>query len=57
MRVCKRVLVVKPDGKWLLGKPRHIYGRTILQWILNKYNGKMCTGIIWLKIGTNGEVL
>jgi hypothetical protein len=30
-------------------------GRLILEWTLKKYVGR--TGVIWLKIGTNGELL
>jgi hypothetical protein len=28
--------------------------KMILDWILRKYGGKVCTGHIWLRIGTNG---
>jgi hypothetical protein len=31
-----RILVGKPEGKRSLGRPRHIYGWTILKWILEK---------------------
>jgi hypothetical protein len=30
-------------------------GRIILEWILGKYGGKVWTGFIWLRIGTNGR--
>jgi hypothetical protein len=29
----------------------------ILKWILEKQDGKVWNGFIWLKIGTNGRVL
>jgi hypothetical protein len=32
-------------------------GRIILKWILEKYDGVLCTGLIWLRIGTSGELL
>jgi hypothetical protein len=28
-----------------------------LKWILKKYDGKVQTGLIWLKIGTSGGIL
>jgi hypothetical protein len=28
-------------------------GRTILKWILEKYDGMLWTGLIWLRIGTS----
>jgi len=47
---CIHGLVGKPDGKRLLGRPRHIYGGIILKWVFKKGDGA-CTGLIWLKIG------
>jgi hypothetical protein len=32
-------------------------GMIILEWILEKYDGKLRTGFIWLRIGTNGWLL
>jgi hypothetical protein len=32
-------------------------GKIILEWILGKYDGKMCTEFIWLRIGTSGGLL
>jgi len=31
--------------------------RIILEWILKKLGGKVWTGLIWLRIGTSGELL
>jgi hypothetical protein len=31
-------------------------GRIILEWNLGKQGGKVWTGCIWLKIGTNGGI-
>jgi len=32
-------------------------GRIILEWILTKYVGRMCTGFICLRTGTGGRLL
>jgi len=32
-------------------------GRIILEWILGKYDGKVWTVFIWLRIGTNDGLL
>jgi hypothetical protein len=32
-------------------------GKIILEWILGKQDGKVWTGYIWLRIGTNGRFL
>jgi len=48
-----RVLVVKPDGRRSLGRP-YTDGRIILRWIFRKWDVGVCTGMIWLKIGTVG---
>jgi hypothetical protein len=32
-------------------------GWTILKWILEKYDGMVWIGLIWVTIGTNGELL
>jgi len=31
--------------------------RIILEWILGSWGGKMWTGFVWLRIGTNGKLL
>jgi hypothetical protein len=32
-------------------------GRIILEWILRKWGGKMWTGCIWFRVGTNRGLL
>jgi hypothetical protein len=34
-----------------------VYGRIILKWILEKYDGVVWTGFIWLRLWTRGELL
>jgi hypothetical protein len=51
-----RILVGKPKGKRPLGRPRRKWG-TILKWILERYDGMVWTGSIWLRIGTSGGPL
>jgi hypothetical protein len=41
-----RLLVGKPEGKRPLGR-----------WILERLDGVMWTGLVWLRIGTGGELL
>jgi hypothetical protein len=53
-----RLLVGKPEGKRPLG--RQDVGEWIillLGWILERWDGVMWTGLIWLRIGTGGELL
>jgi hypothetical protein len=45
MRNAHTVLVGKPEGK------------ITLKWILKEENGKVWNGIMWLRIGTGGELL
>jgi len=44
-----RVLVVKPDGRRSLGRPIHRWTDNVKKWDVG-----VCTGLIWLKIGTGG---
>jgi hypothetical protein len=45
------LLVGKPEGKRPLGRPRGLWW-IILGWILERW-----TGLVWLRIGTGGELL
>jgi hypothetical protein len=48
-----RLLVGKPQGKRPLGRPRR-------RWVDNiriGWDGVMWTGLVWLRIGTGGELL
>jgi hypothetical protein len=51
-----RSLVRKQEGKRPLRRLR-LGGRIILGWILEKWDGVMCTGLVWLRIWTGGELL
>jgi hypothetical protein len=44
-----RLFLRKPKGKSLLG--------IILGWILERWDGVMWNGLVWLMIGTGGELL
>ena len=46
----------KPEGKKPLGRPR-VDGRIILRWIFRKWDVRVWTGSIWLRIGTVGGLL
>jgi hypothetical protein len=49
------VLLGKPEGKRPLVRHGQRWG-IILKWILRKYDGPW-TGLIWLRIGTDGKLL
>jgi len=34
-----------------------VEGKIILEWILGKQGGNVCTGCIWLRTGTSGRLL
>jgi hypothetical protein len=51
-----RVLVGKPEGKNHL-EDRDIDWRIIIKWICKKWDVWAWTGLIWLRIGTGGELL
>jgi hypothetical protein len=52
-----RLLVGKPEGRRPLGRPRRRWVDYILGWILERWDGVMWTGLVWLRIGTGGELL
>jgi hypothetical protein len=49
-----RLLVGKPKGKKPLGRPRRMW---VDGWILERWDGVMWTGLVWLRIGTGGQLL
>jgi hypothetical protein len=49
------LLVGKPEGKRPLGRPRRRWVDNIR--ILERWDGVMWTGLVWLRIGTGGELL
>jgi hypothetical protein len=48
------LLVRKPDGKRPLGRPRRRWVDNIR---MDLGDGMMWTGLVWLRIGTGGELL
>jgi hypothetical protein len=52
-----RLLVGKPEGKRPLGSPRRRWVDNILGRILERWDGVMWTRLVWLRIGTGGEIL
>jgi hypothetical protein len=46
----------KTEGKDHL-EDAGVEGKIILKWIFRKWNGRIGTGLIWLKIGTGGGLL
>jgi hypothetical protein len=51
-----RLLVGKPEGKRPLGRPRRRRVDNI-RMILERWDGVMWTGLVWLRIITGGELL
>jgi hypothetical protein len=49
-----RLLVGKPEGKRPLGRPRRRWVDNIR---MERWDGVMWTGLVWLRIGTGGELL
>jgi hypothetical protein len=45
MRIAYNILIAKPEGKRLLGRPRSRW-KIILEWILGTHVGKLWTGCI-----------
>jgi hypothetical protein len=50
-----RLLVGKPEGRRPLGRPRHRWVNNIRK-DLGGQDGMMWTGLVWLGIGTSGEL-
>jgi hypothetical protein len=55
-RSAYRILVEKPEGRRPQGRPRR-GGWTILKWIIERYDGMVWTGSIWLRVETGGGLL
>jgi hypothetical protein len=55
MRNVHKILVRKPDRKTT--EDLGVDGMIILEWLLEKYGGKVWTGFIWFRIGTSGRFL
>jgi hypothetical protein len=51
-----RVLVGKSEGKRPVGA-LDVGGRIILKWIVEKYDGVVWIGFVWLSIGISGGLL
>jgi hypothetical protein len=51
-----RLLVGKPEGMRPLGRPRRRWW-IILGSILERWDGVMWNGLVWLRIGTGEELL
>jgi hypothetical protein len=51
-----RLLVGKPEGKRPLGRPRRRWVDNI-RMDLGEWDGVMWTGLVWLRIGSGGELL
>jgi hypothetical protein len=49
-----KTFVEKPKGK---GEDLDIGGRIMLKWILERSDGVVWTGLIWLRIGASGGIL
>jgi hypothetical protein len=51
-----RLFMGKPEGKRPLGRPRRRWVDNIRK-ILERWDEVMWTGLVWLRIGTGGELL
>jgi hypothetical protein len=53
-----RLLVGKPEGKALLGRPRHRWVDNIKMYLGEMgLGGGVLAGLVWLRIVTSGELL
>jgi hypothetical protein len=50
------ILVGNPEGRYRFGD-LGIGGSLILKWILKKHDVRLCTGFVWLRLGTFGGLL
>jgi hypothetical protein len=57
MRNAYRLLVGKPEGKRKLGRRRSRWVDNIKTDLEERWDGVMWTGLVWLRIGTGGELL
>jgi hypothetical protein len=55
----ERVQIIggKGRGKETTRKTKTQMGGYLLGWILERWDGVMWTGLVWLRIGTGGELL
>jgi hypothetical protein len=51
-----RILVGKPESM-TTRKTQTLMGRSYFKWIIEKDDGVIWTGFIWLRIGTSGRLL
>jgi hypothetical protein len=51
-----RLLVGKPKGKRSLGRPRRRWVDNV-GCILERWDGALWIGLVWLRVGTGGELL
>jgi hypothetical protein len=56
MRNTCKILDRKPEGKRPLGIPG-VVRKIMLGWIVWRWGDKVCSGYIWLGIGTSGGLL
>jgi hypothetical protein len=52
-----KVLVGKPEGKSVLGRPRRRWKEMESEWILGRLAWGVWIGFDWLRIGTGGGLL
>jgi hypothetical protein len=57
LRNAYRKLMGKPEGKRPLGRPRRRWVDNIRMDLGEVRYGVMWTGLVWLKVGTDGELL